>query len=259
LPKPKLPGDAYYGLLGEITRLIMPQTEADPVAIYTQLIAIFGNAVGREASFQVEQTTHHANLFLNLVGTTSKGRKGTSLDHAKRLFWHADQRYTTTQFAGGLSTGEGLIWAVRDPIYKTQHDKKQSASEEIIIDRGVDDKRLLVIESEFARPLRAMARPTNTLSTVLRQAWDSGDLRTMTRNEAARATDAHVSVISHITKEELKHELPECEFFNGFANRFLWVEVERSKLLPDGGNIDDAMNTGRNLTRHWLGQGPSRK
>jgi hypothetical protein len=210
------------------------------VAIYAQLLTAFGNAVGHQATFEVEQTMHHVNLFIALVGLTSRGRKGTSLDYAKRIFWYADPRYTA-QLAGGLSTGEGLIWAVRDPIYKMQQDKKTGACEDVLIDRGIDDKRLLVIESEFARPLRAMSRPTNILSEVIRQAWDSGDLRIMTRNEATRATGAHVALISHITKEELKRELSECEFFNGFANRFLWFEVERSKLLPDGGRIDRAV------------------
>ena len=33
-------------------------------------------------------------------------------------------------------------------------------------------------------------------------------------------------------------ELTECDLFNGFANRFLWPAVERSQLLPEGGQID---------------------
>ena len=110
-------------------------------------------------------------------------------------------------------------------------------------DKGVEDKRLLVTESEFTRPLRSMARSTNTLSTVLRNAWDSkeGQLRTMTKSSPARASRAHISTIGHLTEEELDRELPECACFNGFANRFLWVEVERSKILPDGGKLDSEL------------------
>ena len=41
--------------------------------------------------------------------------------------------------------------------------------------------------------------------------------------------------IGHITVEELRRNLTETETSNGFANRFLWCCVRRSKLLPEGG------------------------
>jgi hypothetical protein len=47
-------------------------------------------------------------------------------------------------------------------------------------------------------------------------------------------TNAHVSIIGHITRDELLRRLDRTECDNGFANRFLWFWVERSKLLPDG-------------------------
>jgi hypothetical protein len=237
-PKPTFPEAALYGLLGDITRFIMPQTEADSAAIYTQLLAAYGNNIGRKAFFQVEQTNHYTNLFANLVGRSSKGRKGTALDYIKKLYGQADPTYLS-QFARGLSSGEGLMWAVRDPISKTQYNKKNQTSETVQVDPGVTDKRLLVTETEFARALRVMARPTNILSTVIRDAWDSGDLRTLTKNEPARATNAHISIIGHITEEELEKELAECDLFNGFAGRFLWIAVSRSQLLPEGGNLEE--------------------
>jgi hypothetical protein len=72
---------------------------------------------------------------------------------------------------------------------------------------------------------------------ILRDAWDTGDLRTLIKNNPARATDAHVSVVGHITEEELKRELNECQLFNGFANRFLWLVAKRSNILPEGGQL----------------------
>jgi hypothetical protein len=48
---------------------------------------------------------------------------------------------------------------------------------------------------------------------------------------------AHVSIVGHITREELHTSLVECSFFNGFANRFLWLCVQRSKVLPFGGDF----------------------
>ena len=73
---------------------------------------------------------------------------------------------------------------------------------------------------------------------VVRQAWDTGTLRTLTRNNPLTATDAHISIIGHITAEELRRHLTSTEAANGFANRFLWLPVRRSKQLPDGGNLD---------------------
>jgi hypothetical protein len=57
------------------------------------------------------------------------------------------------------------------------------------------------------------------------------------KNNPAHATDAHISIIGHITEEELKKELSQCELFNGFANRFLWFVVRRTRLLPEGGDL----------------------
>lgn len=66
---------------------------------------------------------------------------------------------------------------------------------------------------------------------------DSGDLRILTKKQAARATGAHISIIGHITGDELRRLLTDAAVANGFANRFLWTCVRRSKLLPEGGAL----------------------
>jgi hypothetical protein len=71
----------------------------------------------------------------------------------------------------------------------------------------------------------------------VRQAWDTGRLRVLTKNSPARATGGHISIVGQITKDELLKYLTDSEAGNGFANRFLWVAVKRSKFLPDGGNL----------------------
>jgi hypothetical protein len=102
----------------------------------------------------------------------------------------------------------------------------------------VSDHRLMVVEPELAATFKVAARDTNTLSPVIRQAWDTGTLRTLTRNNPLTAKGAHISIVGHITAEELKRHLTSTEAANGFANRFLWLLVRRSKKLPDGGNLD---------------------
>jgi hypothetical protein len=148
-----------------------------------------------------------------------------------------DPHWNQFNHKSGISSGEGLIWKVRDPVFQHERNKKLGIVEEVMIDPGVEDKRLLISEHEFARVLRVMSREGNTLSEVLRCAWDHRNLETMTKNNPNRATNPHISIIGHITREELKRELAECDLFNGFANRFLWVLNRRSKLLPHGGIV----------------------
>src|SRR5262249_14216114 len=95
--------------------------------------------------------------------------------------------------------------------------------------------------------LRVMQRECNTLSPTIRQAWDTGNLRTLTKNSPARATGAHISIIGHITKVELTKHLRDTEAFNGFANRFLWLCVRRARLLPNGGQALDLSALGTRL------------
>jgi hypothetical protein len=135
----------------------------------------------------------------------------------------------------GLSSGEGLKYNVRDASEKMTKNKNGEFVTEIV-DEGVIDKRLLVIESEFAQALRAMQRQGNTLSSTVREAWDSGRLATLTKNDPITATGAHVCIIAHITENELRAELTATEAANGFANRFLFVAVKRANVLPFGGD-----------------------
>ncbi len=218
---------AFHGLAGEFVTIIEPHSEADPAALLVSFLTAFGNVAGRHAYVRAEADRHYGNTFLALVGETSKGRKGTSWGHVRRLFGRVAPEWVEKNIAGGLASGEGLIYAVRDPIEK----------EGKVRDEGVTDKRLLVYESEFAGPLQVLKREGNTLSPILRAAWDSGDLRNLVKNSPLRASGAHVSVITHITRGELRGAFRAIDFANGFANRFQWVAVRRSKILPRGGNV----------------------
>ena len=72
----------------------------------------------------------------------------------------------------GLASGEGLIWEVHDPIEETKPIRKGGRHtgeyETIIANQGEADKRLLIIEGEFANVLKVMGREGNTLSPIIR-------------------------------------------------------------------------------------------
>jgi hypothetical protein len=227
---PTLAEETFHGLAGDVVRAIEPHSEADPVALLMNFHVSLGNAIDQGAYLKVGPTYHHLKLFTALVGRTSRARKGTSWDPVRELFEEADPTWVYDRVVSGLSSGEGVIYAVRDPVYG-----KNKNGEEIVLDEGELDKRLMVLEGELAGPLKMMSREGNTLSAVLRQAWDGDRLRTLTKNSPMKATGAHISVIGHVTKEELLRHLSETQQANGFANRFLWLVVKRSKELPFGG------------------------
>lgn len=232
--------EAFYGLVGDIVHSIEPNTESDPAALLIQTLVAFGNIIGRSAYFMAEADRHYLNMFIVVVGSTSRGRKGTSFGLVKSHFEKNDPTWFTERIQSGLSSGEGLIWAVRDKIEKREPINKKRLEEgyrDIEIDPGVSDKRLLVYEAEFASTLRVIGRDGNILSALIRQAWDTGTLRTLTKNFPAKATNAHISIIGHITKDELRRYLDKTETANGFGNRFLWLCVRRSKFLPEGGRL----------------------
>jgi len=236
----QLAKQGYHGLAGEIVNIISPHSEADTTAILVNFLTAFGNIIGDKTHFKVEADRHPARLFCVLVGETSKGRKGTSWGYIRNLFKSIDEKFET-RVQEGMSSGEGLIWAVRDKIIKKTPIKEKGRIvdyEDQVVDEGVEDKRLLVLETEFASTLRVLEREGNTLSAIIRRAWDSGNLQTLTKNSPAVATGAHVSIIGHITREELLRYLNDIEQANGFGNRFLWFCVKRSKMLPHGSNID---------------------
>ena len=82
------------------------------------------------------------------------------------------------------------------------------------------------------------------MSATLRSAWDGRPLQLLTRTAPARASDAHVTVIGHITACELRHHLTGLELANGLANRFLLICCRRTRLLPEGGASDPLAGTG---------------
>lgn len=148
--------------------MIAPNTEADLAAVLSQFLTAFGALVGRGPHFRVEGDEHHVNLYALLVGATAKGRKGTSWGRVHEVF---ERIPDWTAHVSGLSSGEGLKYHVREAREETKTNKHGELVTEIM-DEGVKDKRLLVVESEFASVLRAGQRQGNTLSATIREGWD---------------------------------------------------------------------------------------
>ncbi len=236
-PWPELASDALYGLAGRIVEVLDPFSEGDPVATLVHLLVAVGNLFGAGPHASVLFDVHPCRLNAGIVGVSGKGRKGLSWSTPRHLLSQVDAEWAKHRIknSGGLSSGEGLIYHVRDARDEQQPVKEKGrvvGYETVRVDEGELDKRLLVIEPELAVVLKRMAGEGNSLSGIIRSAWDSGDLNTLTKNSPLRATGAHISIIGHITTDELRRYLTETERANGFANRFLWLLARRSKEIP---------------------------
>lgn len=222
---------AYHGPLGGLVKVWAPECEADPAALLLTLLSGWGSVCGPGPYHLVNADRHTARLFVCVVGDSANARKGMSYGPPADALARVDPKWAENCLADGLSTGEGLIYRVRDP--KWERDKHGN---DIPEDVGVSDKRLWVKAAEFARVTTVMARESNTLSPVIRELYDTGRASVMTKGHHDKATGAHVSVIAHITQAELARSLTECDSLNGFANRFLWPCAKRAGSLPFGGN-----------------------
>jgi hypothetical protein len=208
---------ALYGLAGKLVRTLAPHTEAEPEALLLQFLAAFGNIIGAGPHCRVGATRHSLNLFVVLVGESSKARKGTSWNQIARLF------------------------AAVDPVWAGNHVTSERvtprALTNLLAQKQTGDGRLLMLAEEFASMLHTMARSRSHLSTLLRSAWDSGTMRTFHTDGSMQASRGHLSLVGHITHRELDASFHRIDTHNGFANRCLWACVQRSQCLPDGGDV----------------------
>ena len=214
--------EAFYGIAGEFVRLMEPFTEADPHAVLMIFLAAAGCMIGRESYHALaDGNLHFTNLFLTVAGESAKARKGTAVGVVRNFLARVDPELFAQRESSGIQSGEALVWAVRDA--------RKEGDEE---DRGVSDKRLLVVEEEFAHTLEVKRRSGSTLSHTLREAFDGRCLRSTSKKLAASCQEPHISYIGNVTAGELRGCIADTDMTNGFLNRFLFCYARRSKYLP---------------------------
>lgn len=222
-------------LLTDLVDAAEEHSEAHPVAIAAHFLVGFGNSVGRAPHFRVGETRHYVNEFALVVGPTGTGRKGDARHVGLVPLDIADPIWASTRVRSGLSSGEGLVYAVRDPVRGTDRKNGQT----VTLDLGVDDKRLCIIETEFSQALKMFRREGNILSDTLRNSWDGSEvLGTLTKNNQAVASNAHISLVGHTTPEDLRTHLADLDVANGVANRFLFLAVNRLHLISNPPPLD---------------------
>lgn len=226
-PKPpvaasELPDFVYNNPIGKYVLANDPHTEADRDSVLLQSWELFGNWIGKEVTFKLNNSTIYPNGYLAIVGKTALGRKGTALQDALAPYRFDEPEldgYLKNRVRSGISSGEGIIALVADSPSFT-------------------DGRLMIPIQEFHRLMTVLKRTDSTLSSVLREAYDGGMLSVATRVNPLVATAAHVSMIVHTTAAEFVESVDNIDIFNGVLNRVLFFLAADGKTLPNPGQVD---------------------
>lgn len=220
----------YYGVAGQFALEACQRSEADPIGVLIHLLTWAGAYFGSKATLRLGDVEAPPRLF-SVTASSAGGGKGTAAAPVRKLmldYVNLHLRKVGLPPAlykdGPMSSGEGLAWAVRDPADTDDEDGNPT-------DKGVADKRLMILEEEFAAVLQAARREGNTVSAAIRRFWDSGNFSPLTKNNRVTVTDAHVCFVAHITYEELVKKLEQSEYASALASRILWVCVRRPKIV----------------------------
>lgn len=213
-----------YGLVGDVARAGSEGTEANAYAIAANFMAYLSCAIGRGPYLPIGNTWHHARLYILHIGRSGRGRKGDAVSLINRLDTALRQLRETAAppiHRGGLSSREGLV--------SLFHDGYKNGKLEV---PAIQDKRLWVVESEFANVLHQGRREGNTLSAALRDCWDGVSLKPATKSNRLYASHPHLCLSGAISPSELLSLMRARELTNGFANRFLMIWAERERIVP---------------------------
>ncbi len=232
-PPPILDESGFYGILKDVADIATRHSEASSVAVCANFIGTFAAMVGRGTFQWIGDGVCHCRPFFLLVGRTGKARKGTSEYTVRRIFNHAerllhDEYPSLKRHEGGLSTGEGLGWSIRD---REEDDDSNKTKDKDKDKGGTDDKRLYVVEAEFAGAMAAASREKNTLSATIRTCWDGKAISPLVKNALWSATNPHIVINGHITAAELIAKMSDVDAQSGFLNRFVILHIVRPKLV----------------------------
>jgi hypothetical protein len=218
---------AFRGPAGDFVRSFALHSEAHPIALLGTYLTIAGNRFGPRAHMRVGATKHPGRLFFLNVGETSVARKGVSWNETVNVFEAAFPGWREDYVYSGFGSGEGVIARVAE---------RMGVDEDV---GSVHDPRIVIHESEFASVLRVAGRDGSILSGVLRDAWDGSPLQNNIRRVRMKAPAGHmVSVVAHVTVDELRRELTRTDVANGFGNRLLIAKVRRTRKIAHPRMLD---------------------
>ena len=216
--------DMFAGPLGDLTRAIAPHVPWDPIAFHCQALAALGSYLGYDPHVVDGANARRPNLFLAVVGGTASG-KGSSWAFVDWLLGRIDPGWRAERVITAVGSGEGLLSKITDPVFTIN-----PRGDEVLAIPGSPDKRVLYVEEELGALFNKMVVQESVEKTITK-AWDSGALETTTKKESMRCATPHVSIVGHITPDELYDRLDKRLMDNGFSNRWLYVLIKRTAVV----------------------------
>jgi hypothetical protein len=236
IPMPRPMGEAaFHGPAGLVIEALLPFCEADAHALLLHTLVLFGSRVGRAAEHRIPGgKAIYVNEYAAIAGVSGDARKSTAADAVLTLWGAVEPDFEASAgHCQGLGSGEALIARVRDA----------SIDADGRVDRGVEDKRVMLHLDEFGLLFAAMSRDGSVLGDILKIAYGGSVLQSAIKNHSQRATGAHVCLAASTTVGQLHEALAgrklRGRLSDGFANRILWVLAERSKRLPRLGRAEE--------------------
>jgi len=219
---PILSPAALHGLPGLFVRQLLPYTEAHEAALLADFLASFGTLVGRKP-YLYQGQLQRAKLFVCILGMSAKARKGATRRLVKMVFSRMDQEFVNARFvSANVGSGQGIVELVRD----IETDKNG--------DRicGSNEQRLLLYIAELSGLLKVSDKADSILSEIVRQAWDDDIIQLVRRQDPARSTNHHISIVGNAVGSEFFKAISSADMDNGFANRFLFILGYRQNRIP---------------------------
>ncbi|HCG5251515.1 TPA: DUF3987 domain-containing protein [Vibrio parahaemolyticus] len=229
--RPELRNEGFYGLAGKAALFLCDGFRALPELVTLSLLARIAASINK-GNVIVKNGAQSTELRLNaLLIMRTGGGKGMGENRAQlliersKLFAESDDE-SSPLFArvheGGLSTTEGIVNELRDDY--------RGKNGEIV--HGNADKRLCVIEEEFASIFIKCRSNNSNLSSTIRKLFDGANLSPLTKHDKISCTNPHVCIVGHITPKEFLDEISGKDLFNGFSNRFLTVLGIPKAVIP---------------------------
>ncbi|MFC1507968.1 hypothetical protein ACFL5R_01925 [Pseudomonadota bacterium] len=218
--RPELQPVGFYGVLGSAAQVLCDGYRALPSFVALSLMARICASIYK-GNVKVVNGEQETELRMNaLLVMKTGGGKGLGEGRAELLIERSgllsqldedEIPLFATVHEGGLSTTEGIVADLRD----------ESTDKNGDIIPGVNDKRRVYLEEEFANIFSKTQSSNSNLSATIRRLFDGGSLSPLIKHDRISCTDPHVSIIGHITPKEFLEKLTSNDLYNGFSNRFI--------------------------------------
>src|SRR5437016_4920436 len=211
---------SLWGIIGDFVDIAYPTTNACKEMLVYQMLPVIGSALGDTLYGVFGSDRHYPVTYTLPIGKSSEG-KGEAKHHVESAMRLVDPAWCKRFIHSNASSGEGLIRMLEDTRVKLNLTKE------------VRKNRFVIFNSEMVTTFNAAARKDSSLSGYLRQAYDF-ELLENNRSEKRTTVTADnylMGFVGTTTPKELREVMPDIDWKNGSANRFLWCIGYKDKKL----------------------------